>query len=463
MEENQLFHIDSKETATMMQSQPPDGNERMTRNTRWKTKKSNLNDFNEARNGDHALVPFECDNCIFYKLRKQKPDVGKEADKLLMILIRRMNLDAFWARARGTVRENTGRIKRTIQFSNTLGLSGPFEHQGPYPSHDHCGYEVAAAILMNSRRPGRYHKSHTQFETIRLIKSSYSSQFNASPAANIDPLTWTDRKSNYTRVTSDKCGSLWFSRFMVGLKIRMGQTYKPNQALSHELLKAVIVLAEAKVEEAVSEDEVARWITFISYMVITYVLSLRGSEGLMLDLGGLNKQWIIKRTNHVVVVLSGKLKGEGNARLHHIPCVKVTKSGINVEYLIQRLLDLKQKQGLYDGPAISNDRGFLLPIKDLDTCFHELLIELYLLKPERFPPTITSPEEIVDNYKCFRSLRRTSNTRALDEKVNGTDIDIVNKWEQVNETKKKVAQAMKHHYAEFQLLIKPFLRYTSAM
>ena len=435
----------------------------MTKNTGWRTKKSNHNDFNEARNGDHALVPFECDHCIFFKLRRRVPDPNKESDKLLQIMIRRMNLDAFWARARGTVIENTNRIKRTIKFSNSLGLLGPFEHSGPYPDNDHCGYEVAAAILMNSRRPGRYHKSHTQFETIRLLKSSYSSHFNSTPSSNIYPLTWVDKKGNYTKVTTDKCGSLWFSRFMIGLKIRMGQTFKPNQALSHPLLKATITLAESKIEEVTTSEELDRWITFVSYMVITYVLSLRGSEGLMLDLGGLNKQWKLKRANHVIVVLSGKLKGEDNTRLHHIPCAKVTKSGINIEYLIERLLESKLKHGLVEGPAISNDKGLLLPTKDMDICLHELLVELYSSRPDMFPPTINSAEEIVENYKCFRSLRRTSNTRALDEKVDGTDIDIVNKWEQVNEKKKKVSQSMKHHYAEFQLLIKPFLRYTSAM
>ena len=94
----------------------------------------------------------------------------------------------------------------------------------------------------------------------------------------------------------------------------------------------------------------------------------------MLDLSGLIKQWNLKRTNYVVIVLSGKLKGEDNIRLHHIPCVKVTKSGINVEYLLERLLDLKSKQGLNDGPAISNNKGYLLPAKEMDTCFHELLI-----------------------------------------------------------------------------------------
>ena len=64
---------------------------------------------------------------------------------------------------------------------------------------------------------------------------------------------------------------------------------------------------------------------------------------------------------------------------------------------------------------------------------------------------------------CYRTFRRTSDTRALEEKVDQTDIDIVNKWEQRGSDKRKIAQPMRHHYAQFELLIKPFLRYTYAM
>ena len=106
---------------------------------RWKQKEANPNDFHEGRNGDHAITPFECDTCIFRKLNRRDPIANGQQDKLLLIHIRRMNLDALWSRARSTVNQNTLRVKQTLKFSHSLGLQGPYEHHGPYPCLDHCG------------------------------------------------------------------------------------------------------------------------------------------------------------------------------------------------------------------------------------------------------------------------------------------------------------------------------------
>ena len=82
-------------------------------------------------------------------------------------MVRHMYLDAFWARARSTVEKNPRRITQTIQFSELLGLAGPFDHTGSYKLTDRCGYEVAAAILIELRKPGQHDKKYTQYETIR--------------------------------------------------------------------------------------------------------------------------------------------------------------------------------------------------------------------------------------------------------------------------------------------------------
>ena len=196
---------------------------------------------------------------------------------------------------------------------------------------------------------------------------------------------------------------------------------------------------------------------------MTYVLSLRGTEGQMLELGGLRKHWGEQRKDSLIVVLWGKIKGEEEYREHLIPCVNVTKSGINVKYTIERLINLKYHQGLISGPAISDSNGLLLSTKELDRMMHEVLVDLYAIDRSLFPPSIDTPETIIESYKCFRTFRRTSDTRALDEKVDQTDIDIVNKWEHMGLTKRKTSQPMRQHYAQFELLVKPFIRYTYAM
>ena len=429
-----------------------------------KERNKNKFDFIEARNGDHLLVPFECDTCIFRKLKKRDPITDSYQDQLLQVMVRRMNLDAFWSRARSTVGENTRRVRQTLKFSKMLGLEGPYEHQGPYPLEDHCGYQIAACILLHSTQKGRYNQDYTQFETIRKLRTSFASHNKTLPKSNMINLTMSDNKGKYARISSDKCGSLWFSRFMIGLKIRMGSVTRPNKALTIELMLLLLNKVEDKIYESQSPSDEHRWTMFGIYIAISYVLSLRGNEGLMLDLNGLRKTWNVKRKDYVTIVLYGKLKGENSFREHLIPCCNVTKSGINVRGMINRAIKLKEKEGLTRGPLISDESGLLFSTKDLDNMLQELLIDLFEVHKHSFPPTITSVEDIQDYYKCFRTFRRTSNTRAQEENVDLNDINIVNRWDQTAaQQRNKISQPMHHHYAQFELLLKPFIRYTTAM
>ena len=56
-----------------------------------------------GRRGDHLLTPFECDRCIFAKLKSRLPFNEAPKDKLLLAVIRRINLDALWSRESSTV------------------------------------------------------------------------------------------------------------------------------------------------------------------------------------------------------------------------------------------------------------------------------------------------------------------------------------------------------------------------
>ena len=59
-----------------------------------------------GRNGDHLMCPFECDTCIFRKLKGRDSKSSSESDNLLLEFIRRANMDAFWSRASSTVLGN---------------------------------------------------------------------------------------------------------------------------------------------------------------------------------------------------------------------------------------------------------------------------------------------------------------------------------------------------------------------
>jgi hypothetical protein len=68
------------------------------------------------------------------------------------------------------------------------------------------------------------------------------------------------------------------------------------------------------------------------YFAIMHADSLRGPESLLLDLGGLRKNFVKGRyKNYVIVALLGKAKGEHGERQHLLPTASVTQSGIKVQ------------------------------------------------------------------------------------------------------------------------------------
>ena len=197
---------------------------------------------------------------------------------------------------------------------------------------------------------------------------------------------------------------------------------------------------------------------FSTYAVVCYVVSLRGVEGFLLDLAGLVRYWNEEEKDQVIIALLGKIKGESNDAAHIIPCVSVTSSGIDVRRVLRRLIHVKTNLGLRDGPAISGETGKLLESSEVDEMLTELLMECYTENRELFPLDMDTQEKIRNNYHCFRTFRRTSDTRALEMKVHESDIDIVNRWKAVETAKgSRPGRAMQQHYAQLDLLMGTFL------
>ena len=218
--------------------------------------------------------------------------------------------------------------------------------------------------------------------------------------------------------------------------------------------------AERNIDEAITEEIENMWICFTAYISISYVVSLRGSEGLLLDMNGLMKHWKRNDGTYFLIPLLGRIKGEEVERPHLIPCVNTTSTQIRIKEVVRRLMKLKLKQGIITGPAISDCQGKSLTTSEFDDMMTEILENIFGHKPELFPPHILSKEHISERYHCFRTLRRTSDTRAIEMNLKTTDIDIVNKWRQAG---KRSSQPMKQYYAQIELLMGPFKRYTKAM
>ena len=96
-----------------------------------------------------------------------------------------------------------------------------------------------------------------------------------------------------------------------------------------------------------------------AYFAITYVNSLRGPEGLLVDLGGLWKNLMMKGSDkhYVIVALLGQMKGEYNEREHLLPTALTTRSGTNVRSWVERPIAVNQMCGRETGPRFCDDNG----------------------------------------------------------------------------------------------------------
>ena len=431
----------------------------------WSNPNSETERFRRGRNGDDLMTPFECDFCIYRKLYGRNPDESVHSTQYAMACIRRINLDACWSRATSTVSGNASQVRQGLRLSASIGLEGPYYPPGPLPRHDHCGYEVAIQMVLASLESGTYSSTHKQFDTIRRLRSSYSNQIRASAIANFSSLSLADNQgSTYSRLAADPCGSLWFQRFMVGCKKRMGQDWRPNRAVSVDLMVDLLENTERRAVLATVESERHRWIMAGGYFCFCYVLSLRSSEGLLADLEGL-LQYFDVNGPHVVIPLLGRFKGEDHSTQHLMHSTSVTDSGIQVKTWIMRLLAVHHSRSRFKGPVFVNPQGVQSTSAEMNTMFLDCLIELFdENKSGRFGIDIHAAEDIANKYHVFRSFRRGSESRAVAMKVDEADRYVVNRWRKKEAAgASRVNHSMGQHYVDITQVSPSFLRYTQAM
>jgi hypothetical protein len=430
----------------------------------WVPRKSDHARFMEARNGDNLMISFECDRCIFWKLYHRAPEATNEQDKFRLDCIRRINLDAFWSRARSTVESNAAKVREGLKISRRLGLQGPYMDPGPLPAHDHCGYEVAMQIVVSSLDAGRYSDSHKQWDTIRRFRSCFSNQVRAARDANCTPLVLADNKgAGFQRLAIDPCGSLWFQRFMFGCAKCMGQDWRPNQAIGIEIMHLLLERVEERAREAVQIDDRHKWVMAGGYFCVCFVLSLRSPEGLMADLEGLLEHHD-PTSEEVVVPLLGRFKGEHHAKQHLLISCSVTGSGIQIKLWLARVMAVHKACGRSTGPAFSNNKGRQLSTADMNDLFLEILTDIYEEHPKLFGADIAGAGDLQDKFNVFRSFRRGSESRAVAMKVSEADRYVVNRWKKKESAGTgNVAHTIDQHYVDINMVKESFLRYTTAM
>lgn len=428
----------------------------------WKRKKETER-FTVARNGDHVVCPFQCDQCIFRLLRKREPDLQSAAHRLLLACIRRANLDAFGSREKRTVEGTLNAMKRAIAASELVGLRGGYPAPGPFPLEDVCGYEVAIQMLLCSKKPGKNDATYTQFDTIRKYRSTFFGVWQVGQAAQGTLLASSDEGGRFYRMGSCPTQSLWFSKFLQGCKMRMGQLVIQDKAISVELLLTVLEVVDGRVRDAETLDDKAWWVSVGAYLTIGFCLSLRGPEGFMLDLGALRKYLSKGRDDadcpFVTVPLLGRFKGEEHHRQHLLFSSAQTSSGFQPRKWLEALVGVRQQQGRTSGPGMCDAQGYVTAQATMNEAFRSCLEAVKEDTPELFPT-----DQEVSDYDIDRTLRRASDSRAKALGVSLDDINGIHRWAKVERAKgRKPAQSMSDRYADVEHLRPMFIRYTRGL
>lgn len=205
----------------------------------WKRRKETTK-FLTARSGDGFFTPFQCDFCVFRNIKKRAPKSYSQADMNLMGYIRRANLDALWSRANGTISGSLTGLRKIIRTAEDFDMIPPLEPLGPWPIEDVQGMRLAITILKASQSPGRNDPTYAQFDSIRKISSAFGNHYEASlKAANNTWALRSDKSNSF--FTDSSARSQFFTRFMIGLKSRMGRDVKGDVPIDYRILHKVII------------------------------------------------------------------------------------------------------------------------------------------------------------------------------------------------------------------------------
>ena len=429
--------------------------------------------YKEGVDGAHLMCTFQCDVCMFRCLFKRDPR-NTVGDYEHMTVIRRMNLDAIWAREPTTIRANMRSLKKLVETWDRLGLQPNIPTLGPLPREDCYGYAVAFSMLMQSLNPGRYSADYTQFATIHKQRSAFSNLYYAS--SELHGASIMLNSGIMSNGVLAKCGtnSIWFERWSLGCETRMGYVLKQNKAITIDVLVGVV---NEFVKDIVKcgEDYEAAWMKIcgLAYAVITFHASLRGNEGLKVHFPTLEKYWEkgnVEPTSqrrdqpppHVIVPIYGRFKGKQGKRCHLLLLANITKSGINIRGSINIIRQARFKLGINSVWLFCDKQGNKMSIDDMNDIILDMIEQIK--EKDKDNELDLKEYNVREEFSINRSFRRGSSTRAQVLEISTDIIELVNRWKKVERAKGRQAKlSMIETYADIEILIPKVVKYSAML
>ena len=418
--------------------------------------------------GSHLMTNFQCDVCVFRTLYQRNPRrVVSDSENL--VVIRRMNLDSIWSREPSTIRANMGHLANLITTCEASGFTPQLPRLGPFPIKDNVGYCVAFSMLVQSRRPGRHSKSYTQFDTIRKQRSAFSNLFNASQEVSATGQLIASGAMTNGHITTCPTNSMWFGRWQLGCHTRMGYIIKQNKAISLDILNALVESFKSDISQAEPLSWNRRRLTFgLGYSILTFAASLRGSEGLKVDLDTL-KQYVTKgkheKKGFIIVPTKGRFKGEKGERCHLLALSNISHSGIAIRSAMELLIAARNEMTRCSTSWLFvNQQGTKMSFGDMNDIVLDQLELVKELDAKKDRLKLQEFEELREEFSINRSFRRGSSTHAQNRKIPVPVIDTQNRWRKVERAKgRRPKFSMIENYSDIEQLIPTMVQYSDML
>jgi len=385
--------------------------------------------FVEGRNGDHLMVPFQCELCHFRNIYGREPQANNVKDKLFFKYARRANLDCFWSREPPTVRNNLSLLNRITKTEDKFGFSSVAPPMGPFPVADVLGMKAAIAILDRSMDKGVY-APRVQWGTFRKTMSAVTNVSQAGVSGLGDSVGAYQRNKMW--ISTSVSHQFWFSRFMEGIHKRVGEVRRQDEAFTIEIILQVNVNLEREWNKLIEGNASKRELKVVAEMgtwfVVGFCTGMRGEEIPLIELAGTRNSLDNKmgKEPYFNVVISGRTKGnQVSGSKFKFPCVYITSgSGLNPGTWIRRLVNIRNEEKDESG------RLFHRGISPSKVSQFEIDFFKQLYQVQATTDLIDNKIDVGEIYGMLRSSRRGATAHARNIGVQRDVIEAVHRWHQ---------------------------------